>query len=451
MSLFARLACASVLSVLAVNVSPPAGAGAPPPSGPVPSSADARPVLAACVDRSVPLTAEEDLLSRPEPARFVEAGGFADALRAFDRDICAAGSLREARAVVRDHARALWRSAVARAHGGESAGATLDGGDDRPLYWTRLAMAATLRQWRPAFDLGAADRTALIAVLDRVSRGQDDIRFPRSERVRKVLVTGFDPFQLSRNIRQGNPSGATALALDGLTVKGPDGPIRLEAALFPVRWRDFGDGMVEQTLLPHLTGRAAVDAFVTTSQGRTGRIDVEHFNGAWRGGSADNEGVCYRGVAPIAPHLPTILPQPQWTTTTLPVDALLDARTAPFPVYDNRTVVEVAGDTPAQAATTDCPAAYSFGTTRRDGPTDGSQARSGGGGNYLSNEVAYRATLLRDALRLDVPGGHVHTPVLTGLGSDPEDLSTPAFEANRETIVAQVRDLVMIVARSAGR
>lgn len=134
-------------------------------------------------------------------------------------------------------------------------------------------MSAALRQWNPGFVLAEHDRATLIADLDRTSRGQDDIQFPRGRKVTRILVTGFDPFTLDSDIRQANPSGALALAVDGVTLRGPGGPVRLEAAIFPVRWRDFGDGMVEAALLPHLISSAAqVDAFATTSQSRVGCI-----------------------------------------------------------------------------------------------------------------------------------------------------------------------------------
>jgi hypothetical protein len=148
--------------------------------------------------------------------------------------------------------------------------------------------------------------------------------------------------------------------------------------------------------------------------------------------------------------VPTVQPQPQFTLSTLPIDSMLAAHTGPFPVFDNRGVVEVPGDTPPEPATTTCPAAGSPGEFRADGPTEGSQARSGGGGDYLSNEIAYRATALRDAVNLDVPGGHIHTPVLRGLSStDRNELTNAQFEANRAAIIAQVRDLVLVVAASA--
>ena len=157
------------------------------------------------------------------------------------------------------------------------------------------------------------------------------------------------------------------------------------------------------------------------------------------------EAVCHQGVVPIADGLPTVTPQPQWTRSTLPRTSMVEAGTGPFDVLDRHVVVEVPGDTPVPPTRTECPALpeNNTGTERTDGPTEGSQARSGAGGNYLSNEVAYRATLLRDALGLDdLPVGHVHTPVLEGVDATESELSNPEFVENRRAIIAQTRDLV---------
>jgi hypothetical protein len=114
-------------------------------------------------------------------------------------------------------------------------------------------------------------------------------------------------------------------------------------------------------------------------------------------------------------------------------------------VYDHTEVTEI-------------PAGGTDAVVRPDGPTAGSTARAGGGGNYLSNEIAYRATLLRDRLGLHdtLPGGHVHTPVLQfGTGNtDPATgtVTDPQFLQNRQDIIAQVRAIltVAINATNAG-
>ncbi|MGH3311488.1 MAG: pyroglutamyl peptidase, partial [Streptomyces sp.] len=299
-------------------------------------------------------------------------------------------------------------------------------------YWARLGMTGALRQWRPGFELSDSQRTALSDRLERSSRGQDAIEFPggKERGLKRVLVTGFDPFTLDEDIRISNPSGAGALALDGTVVRTKAGRVRIETAMFPVRWADFTRGMVEQALRPHLP---KVDLFTTVSQGRPGRFDIERHNGAWRGTFPDNDNISASGTIPV----PAGTAQPQWTTTTLPYQDIVSAPTGRFPVKDNTEVVEI-------------PAGESEPVTRPGGPTEGSTARKGGGGDYLSNEIAYRATLLRDRLGLSIPGGHVHTPVLE-FGSGNTDPATgtitdPEFLQNRRDIIDQVRSIIRVAA-----
>ena len=147
-------------------------------AGPEPA---ARP-SAGCTDVDVALTYEEQFLSQPEPGRFIDGGGFTETVEAFQRALCKAGSLTSARSVVHKHSRGLWDLAVARVQDKAKPGGTLSDGDDRPLYWARLAMSAALRQWDPGFALTEPDRAALIADLDRTSRGQDDVDFPGARR-----------------------------------------------------------------------------------------------------------------------------------------------------------------------------------------------------------------------------------------------------------------------------
>ena len=92
------------------------------------------------------------------------------------------------------------------------------------------------------------------------------------------------------------------------------------------------------------------------------------------------------------------------------------------------------------------PAGGTDPVTQQGGPTPGSVAREGGGGDYLSNEIAYRATLLRDALGLDIPGGHLHTPVLQFGEGNTTELTDPVFEANQHDIVNQVRNILVVAA-----
>ncbi|MFJ8003025.1 pyroglutamyl-peptidase I family protein [Streptomyces fagopyri] len=377
-------------------------------------------------------TVEERRLDRAAPQEILRRSGFDSVAPEFTRALERSGSYTRAGHVVVQQGARLWRRAVDRAQGRGPAGGDLSRDDDRPLYWARLAMTRELRGWTPGFGLTDTQRARLVAALEQTSRGQRDFHYPRAKGVKRILVTGFDPFTLDRDVRISNPSGATALALDGTTIRTADGPARVETAVFPVRWQDFAEGTVERTLRRQLP---RVDLFTTVSQGRVGRFDVERTNGAWRGGFPDNDNVSVTGTVPVTDPAS----QPQWTSTTLPYERIVAADTGRFPVYDHTSVTEI-------------PAGGTDPVVRPDGPTPGSTARAGGGGDYLSNEIAYRATLLRDRLGLhdSLPGGHVHTPVLEfGAGNtDPATgtVTDPEFVRNRLDIIAQVRSILTVAA-----
>ncbi|MEW1641964.1 pyroglutamyl peptidase [Streptomyces sp. NPDC091219] len=385
---------------------------------------------AAAADTALSPTVEEQRLDQEVPQEILDHSGFDTVAPEFGRALDGAHSYAQARRIVVREGTALWRRAVARAQGRGPAGGDLSRDDDRPLYWARLGMTREVRGWEPGFGLSARQRASLLSELEVTSRGQSSVRYPHEKGVKRILVTGFDPFTLDADIRISNPSGATALALDGTVIRTADGPARIETAVFPVRWADFADGSVERALRPYLP---KVDLFTTVSQGRVGRFDVERTNGAWRGGYPDNDKVSRTETVPVADPAS----QPQWTSTTLPYREMVAADTGRFPVYDHTEVTEI-------------PAGGTDPVVRPDGPTAGSTARAGGGGNYLSNEIAYRATLLRDRLGLHdtLPGGHIHTPVLQfGTGNtDPATgtITDPQFVRNRVDIIAQVRALVTV-------
>lgn len=380
-----------------------------------------------CFDRAVPVSVSERRLDLAVPQELLRRSGFDRFGARFERLLCAVRSKHAASQLVRGEGMSLWRAAVDRVQGRGPAGGDLARADDRPLYWARLALTRALRQWQPRFTLPGAARAELINALETSSRGQDSVAFPAGNGLRRVLVSGFDPFQLDGDIRRSNPSGANALALDGVILRTPNGPAVVRTAMFPVLWEPFEAGMVENTFL---SAMPKIDMFTTVSQGRVGRIDIERFNGRWHTG-LDNDNESRATTIPIPAGVPTVTPQPEFVPTTLPHAKIVAARTGRFPVFDNTSVTEIrpGTTTPVVSPT---------------GPTPGSIARAGGGGSYLSNEIAYRTTLLRDALKLTTPGGHVHTPVLQFAPDNTTAVSDPIFEQNRADIVAQIRKIIEV-------
>jgi pyrrolidone-carboxylate peptidase len=387
-----------------------------------------------CYDTTVPLTVEEqrldDTLVAGGPAvgpALVRLAGFDGRVTDFTTKLCRQVVPRQAQQFVAREGNALWKAAVARAQ--STTTLAHDAYDDRPLYWARLQLTTALRQWQPRFALSTHDRAKLIQQFDWASRGLSDSAFAPRPGVRKIAVTGFDPFQLTgTNVRRANPAGAAALQLDGREITTPTGKVVLQAAVLPVLWGGFDEGVVEQFYGTALEQKP--DAFVTISQGRPGKFDIERWAARWRGGFADNNNVGSYGSVPNAAGWPQ--PVNEFIETSLPFQKMIDAGTGPFPVVLNRSFCEwvVVG------SQQEC---------RTDEPTPGRVAAVGGGGNYLSNESMYRANRVRIGYgATNVLGGHLHTPVL-GQPVDPAALTDAAFEKQRRDIADQVKALVSVV------
>jgi pyrrolidone-carboxylate peptidase len=384
---------------------------------------------AACTTGTAPLTVEEQRLeTQPVPGQILASSGFDARVTTFADSLCATTSYTEAMQVVTTHAGQLWDAAVDRAQGGPAGGGQLAADDDRPLYWARLGMTRALRRWVPTYSLPAASRATLERTLESASRGITGSTFDSSAG-RRLFVTGFDPFLLDDEIRRGNPSGAAALSLDDqvLTVDGEQ--IQVQTVVFPVRYADFDRGIVEDAIGPHVAaGAQRADAITTVSQGRA-QFDLEVFNGRRRSATiGDNNNVQGGGTFTEPAVFPGVGPGPEFLRTSLPLDAMQAVGAQPFPINVNHSVWEI-------------PAGATDPQFRSDGPTAGSVAVEGSGGGYLSNEVAYRNTLLLAGTANAPAGGHVHTPTL-GSPANPTDITDPGFEQQRAAIVGQVRAIV---------
>ncbi|MBF2964676.1 hypothetical protein HKW82_24030 [Pseudomonas aeruginosa] len=293
-------------------------------------------------------------------------------------------------------------------------------------------------------------------------------------------------------------------------VKLADGSLlRIEAYLLPVSYDPFNRGMQEDTLGPWFRpGPRRVDASITISQGGANQFWLEAWNGRFHGSSAGNDGIVYcpadsalpnyvlplgsvtnPGTAPISLRGSgcNINPPRRWlgydsasrwrqnlpaqfSKASLPVRQLLAADTW-------RGIERPPGATSQAAEGFDVTwhTNYDFfpdcaNPRTENVPTNGVMnampdpslvlppnrricARNGGGGDYLSNESAYRNTVLRDAFRLEIPAGHIHVPVMNnyytgvpasgGGARNDNAISDARYEAYRSAIVAQTRALLV--------
>ena len=365
---------------------------------------------------------------------------FATDIDMIDRDISAIRSLVETRGEL------LWEKAVLEADSGGAAPY-----DDRPLYWARLHMQAAIRR-HPYLKKQRRRVRKMIELLGAFSRGWKTVDFsPGATATYKVLILGFDPFQLSTavdpkyNIRQSNPSGATVVHLHGKTLQNAisGDTAYLQTVIFPVRFKDFNDGIVETFIQPFLDGTTPVDLIISVSQDLEEYFNIDRFASKFRNPeSADNVNrkggkakfyTVKKGEIKKISHRNLL----EFYETTLPFTHMIQ----PLGTLDNDTVVYDQGYNTTNDTDHALPSGKGSGLVPIAGPLTGTKATKGSGGNYLSNEIFYRISHIRDILDPARKTGHLHTPKLQQTNADDFDQTDTADLVNKiKTIIEDALD-----------
>jgi pyrrolidone-carboxylate peptidase len=336
---------------------------------------------------SNPLTVEEQRINKAQSAMPNVLKAFTPQVSSFEQQFKELNDFKSAKALVQSFSFELWENAKQRI-------IKTNNYDDRELYWARLLSSKVIRTTPPKFSITQAQLNTLLTLLEEGSRGRTDLAFS-SGSTKKILLTGFDPFLLDKNINQSNPSGVAALLLDGQVINYNGISAEINTVMVPVRYEDFDQGIIESLLAPYYALNN-VDMVVTVSMGRT-EFDLEHFPGKRRSVTApDNANIVYGGTqtSPVIPKLNgRPLPGNEFVKFSLPVNYMQQAK-GPYKVIDNHEV-------------TTLEKTYKAGSY---GELKNSIAVNGGGGGYLSNEISYRSIRLRDALNSSIPTGHIHTP-----------------------------------------
>jgi pyrrolidone-carboxylate peptidase len=333
------------------------------------------------------LTTEELRIEKAASAMPNVVTAFSDDIASFNKEWQGARNYQQASDLIDDYSKQLWRKAKTRISQTNSY-------DDRELYWARLLSSKIIRTEKPLFTLSNSEQSALLTMLENGSRGRTDLDYSKKTD-KKILITGFDPFLLDRNINQSNPSGVAALLLDGQVINHNGVTAEINAVMIPVRYEDFDQGIIESLLAPYYALNN-VDMVATISMGGKD-FDLERFPGKRRSVTApDNANIVYGGTA-TAPKISSLndrpLPGNEFVQFSLPVKQMQKA-TGPFTINDNHKVVTLEK-------------AFEPKTLKE---LEGAIAVKGGGGGYLSNEISYRSIRLRDELNSDIPTGHIHTP-----------------------------------------
>ncbi|MEO1623761.1 MAG: hypothetical protein AAFV25_01295 [Bacteroidota bacterium] len=363
------------------------------------------------------------------------------------------------------------------------ANASMVDADDRPLYWGRLKMLVALKS-HPFLLQSLGDRNRLVKLLESKSRGYESVNFSGAGAAKKVLVTGFDPFQLSSNPYQSNPSGAAVLALHGKSLPG-FANVYVEAPIFPVRYRDFDDdNVVENFMRRYIDNNhprhVAVDMIMTMSQGGVLEFWIDRFAARYRGALADNENK--PPVSLLASYrLPADLVGDEFYWTSLPVAKINPSANGgrTFPIYYNSAFeyqwTDVGGATktaevlpkennilipkghladtnlPIENAghphnsvlgSNKVPSDLNAGTKPKFSEI---RSRQGSGANYLSNEIYYRTKRLQDELGKFVDSGHFHLPQLQAVSTLRKHGQTTTKDFSQTKTKAMIDQLITAI------
>lgn len=332
-------------------------------------------------------TVEELRIPTAVKAMPTVAGRLAARIDAFAEQINKAKSYTVLTQLVLRHAPALWNDA-------KKSFITLGDYDDRPLYWSRLKMSKILRSSEGFAKLFPNQQQKLLWTLELLSRGQSDVKFDKKAD-KKILITGFDPFFLDRNIDQSNPSGVVALSLDDIVLSVEGKTAEVEVLIVPVRFADFDQGMIEELLTPYIAEKN-VDMVITVSMGRE-NFDLERYPALRRSAKAPDNLNVLTGATKNKPLVPKLkfneLKGPEFVEFSLPVDAMKNG-SGKYQVNDNRNVSTLEKTYAAQSLA----------------EIVNKVSVNGSGGGYLSNEISYRSILLREKYNPLLPVGHIHTP-----------------------------------------
>lgn len=370
------------------------------------------------IPRCVPAqTQEEAQTPKAKASGFLQADAEKTALK-FSKALTGTGSAAKAEKLVRQTGEALWKKATADARAGGA------GSDDRQLYWTRLLLSEALRAWNPSFAKNADElrrlQAKLLKVLEDTSRGFTSAGFDTTTERKHILVSGFDPFGFTSagDIRQSNLSGAAALALDGEHISDGSTVAEIQSAVFPVRYADFNEGVVEAYLRPHLDAPKPPNLVMSISQGSR-LFELEENAGRNRStqGFLDNVGVDSGGspTNPVQP--PGLAAGNEFLPQNVPPKALEAMRATQGRKGAIRQETE-AKDLPKGATQERSLDKGPFVTVTP--PVD--KSVEGAGGGFLSNEIFYRNSLLRSSHKTaaNVPTIHLHTPMMKAGVTDAE-------------------------------
>lgn len=335
-------------------------------------------------------------------AKTIDSEHVKKACTTFETKLAAAKTEAALKTLVQTTGEELWQHATKTVQASKGEKQAGQNWNDADIYRARLRMRLALKNSKNNLLKGAKNALLpqLIHNLEQTSRGMTTAKFS-DKAAKKILISGFDPFQGMAT----NPSGLVAMYFDGKTI----GNAEIQAAVFPVRFEDFDNKIVENFFGPQMS---QVDAILTVSYTHLSpNIDIDRFSANNRRDDApDNNGEFATGG-------PIIKGGDNFYESSIPHEEIMklnsDGRTDDRKYYyPQQTTTENKDRTINRNGKEDNKKQLS---PKKEGPTRPQlnaqgTPKTGPGGSYLSNEIHYRVSKMRmdNGATKDMPQGHLH-------------------------------------------
>ncbi len=278
---------------------------------------------------------------------------------------------------------------------------------DGNLYFSRLKMRVflkkNLKEIAERLNINNSSKILenCLQNIESESRNWVGINFGDNMGRKKILISGFDPFDKAET----NFSAELALRFHNKELTSSDGTKigLIQAATFPVLYSEFDAGIVEDFFGQHI---GYVDAILTCSlEPNIDYFAIERFAANWRESATfpDNFDEMPRSKSIIATSNAK-----NYLEDSLPIEQLIlssELSRNNFTRYRQDYIIKYKKDDEAakEAATF---RENNYNTKTLQPPTE--KMVEGSGGDFLSNEIFYRVAYLRGTSPLKT--GHIHVP-----------------------------------------
>lgn len=347
---------------------------------------------------------------------------------------------------------------------------------DGILYLTRLIMQVILKNHPKPLTKFPSKIKELSDLFEKHSRGlegtEKPVFSPQTATNFNILISGFDPFSGGQDWENyiSNPSGNIALALDGEIIPAAGSSTKqgtIKAGIFPVRFIEFDNGWIEKFFKPYVNN-TNVNLIITFSYGFSQIYNSKYSNSYF---NIDRMASNFRASIPdnnnYTPQSGKILSSSEFAFIENALGKLsistnknndysewisinnnfylnqtyggtIDGKDITGNVLPTKTIIGTRVDEDYSVLITfpdknDANFESTYKTDRNITATRGS------GGTYLSNEIHYRVSFLRQGTTKRT--GHIHV----GFLKPNKDGSLPT---NRETMLQTIRNVLKEVIKN---